>query len=66
MFNLSIKEQKEILGGRFKLTVYYGPGYEIVAEKSFTTHKQAKAWLDEHYPNCGGNGQGYHYDIEEI
>ncbi|AAK76818.1 hypothetical protein BJV85_003916 [Clostridium acetobutylicum] len=54
MLNLSIEEQKQILGGRWKAVVY-DPSGNVYATAYFSTDSAARDWVDENYPNCVAN-----------
>lgn len=60
MLKLSIQEQKQIIGGRSKLTVYYN-GKRIIKEY-FDSSDEAKIWLINH----NFSGPGYISYIEQV
>lgn len=51
MLNLSMKEQKEIVGGYYCVKVYYRPTGALINKEYYNTYAQAKAAADSYDKN---------------
>lgn len=49
MLKLSIEEQKQILGGGWRATVYDESG-KVLKTKYFNSDYRARQWVDKNYP----------------
>ncbi|OOM70722.1 hypothetical protein CLPUN_51870 [Clostridium puniceum] len=58
MLKLSIEEQKQILGGGWKATVYDRSG-NVLATQRFSSDSGARRWVNKNYP-------GYRATVEEV
>lgn len=59
MLNLSVNEQKQIVGGLWEAIVYADEVNEVTDCKIFKTKREARKWIRENYPNS-------RYRIEEL